>query len=188
MDRAQRCLVERRAEIGAIRERERQAWARVTDVEAFARETRERVDLTQEVGSREMLARLMGETTMQTLQEEQRVTDVRVGVIEAGLAEAQRVVVELREAIEAAEVEFARTDCGSSSRSSTGLDAGVEANTPFVMGGNGDRHEGASSSGEQGTQDFGAGGMDPSLVDEMEDDMFVAMDGGGFRLANRGPM
>ena len=53
-------------------------------------------------------------------------------------------------------MEFARTDCGSSSRSSTGLDAGVEANTPVVMGGNGDRHEGAGSSGEQGTQDFGA--------------------------------
>ena len=173
MGRLTRCLAEFRDEVKAVRGRECQAWARVTDVEAFARVTREKVDLVQEAGSRERLARLMVAEKMRTMKTEQRVTNMRVGDMEAGLLEAKRVMGELREAIEAAEVEFARTDCGSRSCSSVGSEASVGE----IGGG----REGASLSGAQGTDEKMAGEM----VGEMVAEEHVAMEGGGFRLIRR---
>ena len=90
MGRLTRCLAEFREEVKAVRGRECQAWARVTDVEAFARVTREKVDLVQEAGSRERLARLLVAEKMRAMKAEQRVTNVRVGDMEAGLLEAIR--------------------------------------------------------------------------------------------------
>ena len=72
MGRLTRCLAEFRVEVEAFRGRERQAWARVTDVEAFARVTCEKVDLVQEAGSRERLARLLVAEKMRTMKAEQR--------------------------------------------------------------------------------------------------------------------
>ena len=145
----------------------------MTDVEAFARVKREKVDLVQEAGSRERLARLPVAEKMRAMKAEQRVANVRVGDMEAGLLEAKRVMGELREAIEAAEVEFARTDCGSRSYSSVGSETSV--------GEIGDGREGASLSGAQGADEKMAGEM----VGEMVAEEFAAMEGGGFRPIGR---
>ena len=102
---------------------------------------------------------------------EQADATARILVLEHDLVETKGVVAEVQAAMEAAEVEFAVTDCGTRS-DSDGSDAGV-----------GMVAEGGDAGKE--TDMVGQGGTDEKTMGEMVAEEFVAMEGGGFSLVSR---
>ena len=150
------------------------------------RETRERVDLVQTVQTDFALG-MLDEPTAQTVHLAQRDTDARVGAIETDLIATKMMAREVKLSLEAAEVEFALTDCGTRSWGSSvsdaevGLvasDAGADMPGEAILLG----EQGATGAGSSGEADETMAGdtVGEMVVKEFFAMVSMAAENGGF--------